>query len=377
MKFLQKLAAEVIGEQPEIWEEPAFCDYGKRAIFYSGLDGKRNFAWIGLPEGASPDAKVPGVVLVHGGLGTAFARWVDYWNELGFAAIAMDTCGAMFDMRNQSNNWPRHSFSGPAGWGAFEDQSPLPPREQWFPHAITAIIKATSVLRGLPEVDSERIGLVGISWGAVLTCITAGLDPRYKAVCPVYGCGFLAEGSNFAERINKLPPEQAAWWRNEWDPSNFLPQVNAPVLWFNGTNDGSFHTDAWQKSTTLPGTQQDICLKIRWPHGHGTIGEGPREIAAFFREHLAGGKPRLHVTTPEVREGRISASVSGGKFASAMLCFTVDQGKWPDREWVVIPAGVDGNTLSAILPENCQAAFFQVLSEDWLTSSSPVVTECR
>lgn len=32
------------------------------------------------------------MVLVHGGEGTAFAKWVRLWNERGYAAIAMDTC---------------------------------------------------------------------------------------------------------------------------------------------------------------------------------------------------------------------------------------------------------------------------------------------
>ena len=45
------------------------------------------FAWLGLPKNRA--GKVPGVVLVHGGGGTAFKEWVQKWNDHGFAAISI------------------------------------------------------------------------------------------------------------------------------------------------------------------------------------------------------------------------------------------------------------------------------------------------
>src|SRR4051794_37062018 len=73
--------------------------HGVHAVFYEGepWKGKRTkvYAYYGLPKGASKSAPVPGVVCVHGGSGTAFATWVQIWNKQGFAAIAMDTNGAV------------------------------------------------------------------------------------------------------------------------------------------------------------------------------------------------------------------------------------------------------------------------------------------
>ncbi|MDB6137117.1 MAG: cah, partial [Verrucomicrobiaceae bacterium] len=44
-----------------------------------------------VPAGAH--RTFPGVVLVHGGGGTAFAEWAHLWAKRGYAAIAMDLAG--------------------------------------------------------------------------------------------------------------------------------------------------------------------------------------------------------------------------------------------------------------------------------------------
>ena len=56
------------------------CVPGIKSVFMAGPEyqGKetRVFAWYGVPENRASDEKLPGIVLVHGGLGTAFAEWV-------------------------------------------------------------------------------------------------------------------------------------------------------------------------------------------------------------------------------------------------------------------------------------------------------------
>ena len=48
-----------------------------------------------LAQDAWPSGRVktPGIVLVHGGGGTAFANWAQLWAKRGYAAIAMDLAG--------------------------------------------------------------------------------------------------------------------------------------------------------------------------------------------------------------------------------------------------------------------------------------------
>ena len=73
--------------------DESYCD-GLESILYEGMlvDGVRKpvFAYAGIPDGPVPPGGFPGVVLVHGGGGTAYPSYVKLWNSRGYVAIAMD-----------------------------------------------------------------------------------------------------------------------------------------------------------------------------------------------------------------------------------------------------------------------------------------------
>ena len=186
---------EKLSQAPRTYAAPGFKEAGVEALFYDTLSWKgqptRAFAWLGMPE-HKPGEKVPAMVLVHGGGGTAFTDWVRLWNKRGYAAIAMDNCGSV--PGGDHGKRPRGEFGGPPGWGGFE-QIDLPIADQWTYHAVADVILAHSLLRSQPDVDTARIGITGISWGGYLTCIVAGVDKRFAFAAPVYGCGFLGDDS--------------------------------------------------------------------------------------------------------------------------------------------------------------------------------------
>jgi hypothetical protein len=70
------------------------------------------FAYIGYPPNASKNNKVPAVILVHGGAGTAFPQWVKIWNDKGYAAIAMDLEGRQ-PLNPGSQSITKHELGGP------------------------------------------------------------------------------------------------------------------------------------------------------------------------------------------------------------------------------------------------------------------------
>ena len=71
------------------------------SLFYAGENYQGHatevFAFYASPrtlgKAADGKTKFPGVVLIHGGGGTAFAEWAWLWAQRGYAAIAMDLSG--------------------------------------------------------------------------------------------------------------------------------------------------------------------------------------------------------------------------------------------------------------------------------------------
>jgi len=352
------------GQAPRSYPAEGFAEEGVQALFFEGppYEGQptRVFAWLGFPPDMKPGEKVPGMVLVHGGGGTAFASWVKLWTSRGYAAIAMDTCGCV--PRGTYGKWERHDFGGPPGWGGY-GQIDAPREDQWTFHAVAAALLAHSLLRAQPQVDPNRIGLTGISWGGYLTCIIAGVDPRYKLAVPVYGCGFTNEHS-FADNVNNLGPERAARWMRWWDPSAYLPDVRMPMLWVTGTNDFAYTFNALQKSYRLPQTPRTLAIRLRMPHGHGAAGEGPEEIRVFADSLLKGGQPYGKITG-QGRDGRNVwvTYTCPVPLAKAELLYTKDLGKWPDRKWEVLPAQCAEGRATATLPEGTTVYYLNLYDE--------------
>jgi len=339
---------------PRVWADPNRSVEGVEAIFYEGLAwrGKstRVFAYYGLPEVAARE-RVPAMVLVHGGGGSAFVPWVRLWVGRGYAAIAMDTCGCISGGGYQ--NHPRHERGGPGGWGGF-DQIDWPVEDQWTYHAVADVILAHSLIRSFPQVDAERTGVTGISWGGYLTCIAAGVDGRFKFAAPVYGCGFLGENSAWLGTFEKMGAAKARRWLDLWDPSQYLPAAPMPMLWVTGTNDFAYPMDSLQKSYRLPQSAPTLCVRVRMPHAHGGPGENPEEIHAMADAMLEGAAPLARITDV-AREGstvRVTYE-SRRPVVKAELNYTTDIGKWQERNWQTIPAALDAQArkASATLPQ--------------------------
>lgn len=349
---------------PQTYPAEGITAEGVRSLFFEGPpymgQPTRVFAWMGFPANMKPGEKVPGMVLVHGGGGTAFANWVKLWNDRGYAAISMDTCGCI--PVGEYGKWQWHAYGGPPGWGGL-NQIEEPREDQWTFHAVAAALLAHSLLRAQPEVDPERIGLTGISWGGYLACIIAGVDPRYKFAAPVYGCGFTNEHS-FAGSVNALGAEGAARWMRWWDPSVYLPDAKMPMLWVTGTNDFAYTFNALQKSYRLPKTPRTLAIRLRMPHGHGPAGEAPEEIRVFADSILKGGVPLARITG----QGREGTSVwatfeAQAPVTKAELLYTQDRGTWPERNWVAVPAQLAKGKVTATLPEGVTVYYLNLYDD--------------
>jgi dienelactone hydrolase len=350
---------------------------GVKGLLYSSLPyaGKpvEVFAYYSAPKGEKPASGWPAVVCVHGGGGTAFDAWVKKWNDHGYAAISMDLEGHYPINKEKAPGEKRAGRvstekPGPSRVGVFGDFA-KPVDQQWYYHAVAQVILAHSLIRSLPEVDANRTGVTGISWGGNLTSTVMGVDDRFKFAVPVYGCGFLPDSDGHQGRSIK-PGKHRENMETNYDGSAYFKNVTYPTLWVNGTNDRHFAMPATQKSSRAVQGPSTLRFQHGMKHGHGP-GWAPKEIYAFADSVVKGGKPLPKVGKPTLDAGKVTCALAGNDESKKVeLFYTKDSSIWPDREWKSIPATDGGKTISAEIPNDATAVFFAITDNRGLMVTS-------
>jgi dienelactone hydrolase len=346
-----------------------------RSLFYAGENygGKptRVFAYYASPQTldmGKAREKYPAMVLVHGGGGTAFREWAELWAKRGYAAIAMDLAGHRpLEGKNahDRNNRTRLDDGGPNQGDDEKFGSVLKePGEQWPYHAVAAVIRAHSLIRSFPEVDASHTGVTGISWGGYLTCIVAGVDNRFKAAVPVYGCGHLDENSAWSDKLKKMSAEQRTRWTQLWDPKQYLPSVSMPILFVNGTNDFAYPLDSYQKSIDDVRGEKLIRITVNMPHGHPP-GWQPPEIGLFVDQVLKKEPLLCQPGEPKLDGKEITLTCDGPvKPAAASLHYTTDAGPINKRTWQTAAATIRGKQITAAAPPGNTTVWFLTIQDE-------------
>ena len=360
------------GEPFEGHPTRVFAYYATPATIGGGGDG-------GEAAATTTKGPWPGVVLVHGGGGTAFAEWVTLWAKRGYAAIAMDLAGCRPDPAGTKKNAVVRMPDGGPGQehtNKFDTIATPETSDDWPYHAVANCIRAHSLLRSCPDVDPSRTAITGISWGGYTTCLVAALDSRFRAAVPVYGCGHLSDNSCWLGDFARIGAEQAACWTERYDPGIYLPSCRVPIFFVNGTNDFAYPLDSHMKShADVRQAAKNVRIEVTMPHGH-EAGWAPKEIAAFIDATLLGTAALPVVDTPTVDDrgtrGRVSA---GGPVASATLVSTAEKGPINKLTWQTVPAevGADGTLTAPQPPAGTRAYFFTATTPAGLRVSSPVV----
>lgn len=366
----QVLGLAELKSAPKIYESPDARGLdGVRPIYFEGLPwrGKKTrvFALLGLPNkpsGQSDAARVPGVVLVHGGGGTAFLPWVKKWNDKGFAAISIAVEGQTDRRDQEGKKWARHQWGGPERQGIYGD-SDLPLKEQWMYHSVADTILAHSLLRSLPQVDSEKVGVVGISWGGVIASTVIGIDQRFSFAVPTYGCGDLAESANQYGRA--LGENQV--YRKVWDPMVRMDKVSIPVLWLTWPSDLHFPMDSLKNCYDKAKGPHMVAMIPGMNHGHGA-GWNPPDSYAFAESIVNSGEPwcvqhGVLLDGADGMSGRLSFDTIK-PVSKASLVTTTDLGFTGSRKWVESPAefiqGKGRAVVTVSLPPETTAWFVNV-----------------
>lgn len=340
------------------------------SLYYEGESwmGKptRVFAYYArpadLPEELGKRKRLPAMLLVHGGGGTAFPEWARLWAARGYAALAMDLAGCGPGRKRLEDGGPDQGDE----WKFRRLKDGV--KNAWSYQAIASVLRGASLLRSMPEVERERLGITGISWGGYLTSIAMSLDDRFRVAIPVYGCGYLHENSAWVPTLAQLPAEERQTWIENFDPSRYLPRCKTPVLWMNGTNDFAYPLDSYRKSYRAVRGPRFLCVTVKMPHGHPQGWARP-EIAMFAESVLLRERrePGLAVVSvPSVRLDMVKVAYdSPSAVERAQLHWTADTAlPWQQREWTTTAASVVGlNEIEATLPARRPLVFFLTVTD--------------
>ena len=365
-------------QAPTTVESVPDMDYqGIKAIYYNSVNYEGNptkvFAYIGYPAGASPTNKVPAVILIHGGGGTAFPQWVQQWTSRGYAAIAIDTEGHI-PVQPCSYSVTTHDEAGPARTGDFDDMS-KPLADQWMYQACSAAIKADSLLHADANIDSSKIGICGISWGGIVTSIVISQDTRLAFGVPIYGCGYMQNSEGYFSNVFQNNPTATKLW----EPSNWLSKTTIPVLWVDDASDGFFSINSTAKSNdAVVGSNMTVLPFLT--HGHEQ-GWGVQESYAFADSVCKSAPGLIKITKQPTSEDRsVNISVpSGTSAASAQLvysttAYTFDANNTCQADWKVSDLAISGDTVNVSLPSGTQAFYVNIIDSRGNTTSSHLVT---
>ncbi|MBL9114689.1 MAG: prolyl oligopeptidase family serine peptidase [Verrucomicrobiaceae bacterium] len=322
--------------------------------------------------------RYPGVVLIHGGGGTAFVEWAHLWAKRGYAAIAMDLGGCrppdpVYDVKSgvpvghqSDKNLRKRLPNGGPDQGREEKFYTIggDTSDDWPFHAVASVMRAHSLLRSFAEVDAEHTAVTGISWGGYTTCLVASLDDRFKAAVPVYGCGFLHEGESVQKPSIDRLGDRASLWVKEYDPGSLLPRCRVPILFINGTNDIHYVLDSYMKSYRVVSCEKHLRIQVNMPHGHPP-GWAPEEIGLFIDSKCRGGEPLPLPGDAKLVKSQVEVSFQSKRsITSAKLHYTTDDGLRSARQWKSVAATVNGHQVFAPPPPKEANTWFVSLIDD-------------
>jgi dipeptidyl aminopeptidase/acylaminoacyl peptidase len=199
------------------------------SVWTKGAGGAEIQSLIVKPPAFDPGKKYPAIVLIHGGPQSGWEdAWSYRWNAEMFASH-----GYVVMMTN---------FHGSTGYGQKFVESIS---GDWGGAPYADIMAATDYLESLAYVDRTRVGAAGASFGGYMINWIAGHTGRFKALVShdgVYDNHSMwgeTEELWFDEWEFKGPiwDQRANALREKWSPSNYVQNIQTPMLVVEGEQD--------------------------------------------------------------------------------------------------------------------------------------------
>ncbi len=188
-------------------------------------DGHPIRSWLVLPENASPGQPAPLVLWVHGGPMGSWNSWSWRWNPWLMAA------------RGYAVLLPDPALS--TGYGqAFMTRA----HRSWGARPYADIMAATEAVLARPDIDADRVAMMGGSYGGYMANWMAGHTDRFRAI--VSHAGLWALDQMFGTT------DEPMFWRPQFgdpltepemyeanSPNRHIAQIRTPMLVIHGDKD--------------------------------------------------------------------------------------------------------------------------------------------
>jgi dipeptidyl aminopeptidase/acylaminoacyl peptidase len=282
---------------------PAGIDRSKfvepQFVHYPGPDGQQVPGWLFVPKNLDRTKKHPAIIWIHGdGVNQNYDGWHvqrnyavyysfhQYLLQQGYVVFAPDYRGSIGYGRDWRN-------------GVFMDVGGNDAKDAWM---------SANYLKALPYVDSDRIGVWGLSYGGFFTLIAMTDQPKlFRAGVDVAGVVDYVmyysdpyHGDWTASRIGA--PEQNPKVYANASPISHIDRLERPLLVLHGTSDVNvpYLESVWLIDEALKKGKGNLLSFMMYPgefhyftRAHILLDAWHR-VDDFFASHLQGRLKEAH-----------------------------------------------------------------------------------
>lgn len=329
-----------------------------RGIWYDTVykgETTKAFAFLGIPAGVDAAHPAPAVLLLHGGAGTAYWEWVQSWVDRGYVALAPDLEGHVPTEEGTMSSYPSELYTRseyPAPQNQNYADAALPLNETWMYYAVSTATLGNSLLHSLPETDSQRIGVCGVSWGGVITSIVTGYDDRYAFSVPIYcSLNIAGTGGNLGSYYAAHPEALI------WDDDEGLSRVSTPILFYASNTDAA--CSALSVSETYAHCQ-DARLILVDGLLHSQVHAAAAIEPYLFADSIVKDGPAFSKVTSEPTAENFSMTYTGEKAVQARLWYTTEDITQGVPVWSPMRCPVNGTSVVGTIPEGATYCYLSV-----------------
>jgi dienelactone hydrolase len=343
----------------------------KEVFFSAHINGQtvRVYGLYAAPGRAgTPVARVPAVMHLHGGGQTVNKQWLEAFTARGYAALTCNYHG-VWENRERFTIYPEALKQGNHKLNAGKEMATTPTvrESSWYIWSAVAR-RALSYLRQQPAVDRERIGAFGISMGGT-TIWSFAQDPRLKAACAIYGCGW----NRYYRHTPRYGPsgkvpamtEDDRVWLAGMAPEAYPPFIKCPVLFLSATNDNHGNMDrAYETLAKMPAAVESRqAFTPRFCHHIGA--DFDQDLFLWMDTWLKGGPAWPKSPVAKVALGPDGVPVvtltadRPAQVERVAIYYAVENPRAVSRNWRNATAARSGDCWQAPLPVlNAEASLF-------------------